>query len=734
MQDKVDRIYDALMGRDDNPAIPVSSVKLAAAMILVDTSADSLEEQLTEGLIRQHGFMTQYDVEIDIKKKSNTSGFLLGAFLVRPRQEVVFGNTAPSAYGMPGAAEAPIDYDSMPLIRIPILGRDNQVFPFDVFYDKTNIPQPLTKIRVQAALQVPEAEISAPASYAPKPGEAVPAIYGPRLRSAMRSDAAMWGKTASAEQELVGELDGIKSYTEEVAALLKQASTAKAAQRAEFFATPYVLLLHTKTAGFELEDAAGRRQPVSAELTARIPTSMKIAAVEDGLAIIKSAQQDDQGGRGYGKKFQRDIISVLIPENKVEKEEDQSTQVAKEIKPYTGGKEVRAALEGWGLHGGAIPAVHFKHAFSLVPTTEERMPFTDGFVALFDAAVNHPITKRASAELIGAEQEPWGVTDKTLNIMSLKEGYYNDDCRTGHLVYKTASGEYALSEPCVLQSLATKSGQVEMVGLVPLGSQEVVTAHVEKIADASPTGYIRPTKAEGLQYETVISGDMQWMPAAYNTNDELAVKTASSVPVDAIQCEVYFDDGYHFKTAQAEAHGLSKGAAKRLMAYLGQGEATAQAKLAEAKQKGTSLFYTYEDIACSPSSNPPVAIRVKSAAQHLGENAPNATEVANMVWGLTVHENLEGGHHGVFKVAAKTGKRSLDSVLGLQFVNDNSIDKYLSMIPELEICLRKLADLTVAARLGVQIDQARASSAMKALDRVLVDLKRIQVAQAMASV
>jgi hypothetical protein len=78
------------------------------------------------------------------------------------------------------------------------------------------------------------------------------------------------------------------------------------------------------------------------------------------------------------------------------------------------------------------------------------------------------------------------------------------------------------------------------------------------------------------------------------------------------------------------------------------------------------------------------------------------------------------------KGAALDGEETVDSVLGLNFLNPDNIDVFKDFAPVLREAVSKLCQLTVAIRLGLSnIKEEDTVKAFKAIDRVLINLKRI---------
>jgi len=78
------------------------------------------------------------------------------------------------------------------------------------------------------------------------------------------------------------------------------------------------------------------------------------------------------------------------------------------------------------------------------------------------------------------------------------------------------------------------------------------------------------------------------------------------------------------------------------------------------------------------------------------------------------------------KLAANlTSPESVDAVLSLGFINEQNVNEYVEMIPELEEVVNHLAKILINVRLGMPGDEAAIRHAMKYLQKVIDGLKGI---------
>lgn len=79
------------------------------------------------------------------------------------------------------------------------------------------------------------------------------------------------------------------------------------------------------------------------------------------------------------------------------------------------------------------------------------------------------------------------------------------------------------------------------------------------------------------------------------------------------------------------------------------------------------------------------------------------------------------------KIAATLQDSGLvDSVLSLKFVNRENIDKYAEFVPQFEDAVNHLADLLIASRIGLQIQEDAVKTAMKNMAVVVRELKTLK--------
>jgi hypothetical protein len=79
------------------------------------------------------------------------------------------------------------------------------------------------------------------------------------------------------------------------------------------------------------------------------------------------------------------------------------------------------------------------------------------------------------------------------------------------------------------------------------------------------------------------------------------------------------------------------------------------------------------------------------------------------------------------KIAATLQDSGLvDSVLSLKFINKENIDKYAEFAPQFEEAVNHLADLLIASRVGLQIQEEAVKTAMKNMAIVVRELKTLK--------
>jgi hypothetical protein len=76
--------------------------------------------------------------------------------------------------------------------------------------------------------------------------------------------------------------------------------------------------------------------------------------------------------------------------------------------------------------------------------------------------------------------------------------------------------------------------------------------------------------------------------------------------------------------------------------------------------------------------------------------------------------------------AALSDPDSVDAILGLGFVNEENIQAFIQMLPDMQDCVNGLAKILVMIRLGLKGDENATKMAMKYLQRVIDSLKGLQ--------
>lgn len=87
---------------------------------------------------------------------------------------------------------------------------------------------------------------------------------------------------------------------------------------------------------------------------------------------------------------------------------------------------------------------------------------------------------------------------------------------------------------------------------------------------------------------------------------------------------------------------------------------------------------------------------------------------------------LGGGHIKVAAVTDDAAKRTVDSLLSLNFLNPETLHKFADKLPHIEEAKTTVAKLLLASRLGLDVDSRPLRTAMYALDSVERDLRELQ--------
>lgn len=123
--------------------------KLAKRITLSDNESTWPNEMMA-ALYKQHDFLGSYSVNLKIEGQDDNLGYLYGSFIVGNPSDMAVSQGMPGSQGpqevkqqAPGAVE----------LRVPVIVEDGKLYSFDVFITPDSRFQPLTKRRVEQALQ-----------------------------------------------------------------------------------------------------------------------------------------------------------------------------------------------------------------------------------------------------------------------------------------------------------------------------------------------------------------------------------------------------------------------------------------------------------------------------------------------------------------------------------------------------------------------------------------------------
>jgi hypothetical protein len=314
----------------------------------------------------------------------------------------------------------------------------------------------------------------------------------------------------------------------------------------------------------------------------------------------------------------------------------------------------------------------------------------------------------------GVEYKDSACMEKVLKPKAIRTG------QTGVFVYVGENGNAISTLPVTIKSVdnSDKLSVVDINGksfMVRLGwgkdfrknddgmlagvSNEKTTTSLESLgfAEVKDNYYVIPEKMAWIPMEP--------MTEVVSTPNEWMEKTAAEkMDMDPVRMR-YTGIVYEFS-----GHGLPKIAAsqreaKMLLAQLG----TEQEKIASIMKRAERLG----------------KVTLHGAATLKPASDFNQVAVETVAKVASVCEKLK---HNLIKEASEVDdKATVDVLLSLNFLNPDNLAKFVSYIPLLEACADKLAELTLASRLGmVQVSGAATASGMSKLIETLEGLKRIE--------
>ena len=317
--------------------------------------------------------------------------------------------------------------------------------------------------------------------------------------------------------------------------------------------------------------------------------------------------------------------------------------------------------------------------------------------------------------IAGIENKDSDCMQKVLKNHAIRTG------QTGTFVYVGENGQAISTIPVTIKTLENDGDRLHVVDIY--GKAFIVKRGYghdfrKNNDNKSPSNFDEKTTTtlESLGFVElkkdyfVIPEKMVWVPMAPMTDvshspQEWMQKTAAS-KMDMYPVKLRFT-GIDY---ELEGNGLPKLSCderrtKMLLTQLGCDQTKTATAMTKAKKLGKATLHGTNQLKCASDFN----------------NVANLT-VAKVA---TVCKNLK---RTLVKEAAEIDdKATVDVILSLGFLNPDNLAKFVSYVPIFEACADKLAELTIASRLGLkQISSSATASSMAKILEVLDGLKRIE--------
>lgn len=217
-----------------------------------------------------------------------------------------------------------------------------------------------------------------------------------------------------------------------------------------------------------------------------------------------------------------------------------------------------------------------------------------------------------------------------------------------------------------------------------------------------------------------IPADMQFMPLgeaihlAKFSDEPEKVKEARAMPRAALlrstgDGEFHLDGIPFAKLASEERQWLNAGDAEFLMVTAGMNQFQTREKLAEATQQGHANLYGLNHI--TPLSS-------------VHEEAVKEASALLQDFPYDLRRDL------IKEAAALEDSETADKILAMNFLNPENIGIFAGYLPELDEAASKLAEMLIAARMGMnQVDEGALERSMLNLEEVIKGLRALQQKQ-----
>lgn len=663
--------------------------KLAARYKLSD-SPENYPSELLSFLYREHPYLGNYQVNLDIQQQDDSRGYLYGTFTISPRSD------APAPLGQKrlgemSSAPAPLPKQKDSL-RIPVIVENKKAYGFDVFITGGGGFLPLSERRVSAALfdtnMFAQADTKAVAAGAPEQAQSFSSSVPGEAGGGRTATGGSFAKRSSANSVLLK----IELAEDDVSKMLTKVASDRslrtAARENPHMAQAIKIAVDKASDKKLVED--GIPSPVA--LTSDFAGGVAVEKIPGGFNVATApSASDNQAMQTYLlKNAEAGSIPVGVRE-----------EAGKGFPVLVGG----AATPLEGLPGGAVPS-------EVTETGSYAVMDKDGVAQR--AAV---LTELRSI-----------VGDKDLDsvlVIGPSGGAYQDKVaglRCGDVDLSSLSGsvpngwgffldnDNVATEPVFVRTSVTRdSGEDSYVLDHPWHGELTLTktASAQKFVRADRGNVLIPSSTRFIAFR-----DNEKYQSTPVLMDKIAsrIDRANIVSLEEVGSNPQL---FSFSGEAAGSVPVSDAAhATAVLGVLGDSAAGAKDKLARAIRGEKVQFVARAAF--------PKASQEKVAA---AAPDPMAAEVATDI-----------RLHLVKEAAVLPSSETVDAVLSLGFITPENINGYVEAVPELETSASKLAELLIGVRLGLtDVPEAAVSSALRGIDRAITGLNKLQLRQGAAA-
>ncbi len=687
---------------------PLTFDKVAMPVALSD-SPESWQREVASEIFKQLPFIGNYAVNVVIERVSPERGYGFGS------AEVSAKSDAPQQ-----------EQEQLPKVKIPLIIRDRQLQPLDVFMDGKKV-YPLSEERLnehlfrtatfETSTRKPEDKGMADQLYPPMRSN-----YGNSVQS---SGEGVMGKFASEDNlrdMIMGQqnrlVDGIKegkSFFEAKAGMKKMGGslleaishTVPAAEVESFLFCmndPAIKVAAVKNPAFERAllkiagfESAGSEKTAAALVDSIKPNVVQLTKLASGDFKVKWANTD-----------------AYLPQ--------ETGMTAGEASDVAGTDKVQ------GIGPGGTVTLSTNMAQKTSFDSEKIEPAKEfGFWKVWDAATNQEMSGWV-LQIIDLEMHPLDL----FVFRSLEGAYSVQDEIAGVQMQQDPSSLMQLSQGAQPQGdgVFVSSGNQPMAlgpftiqngAQSPDGGQELHAQTVwgEEVV-LSPTPGINAVQEMG-QGNYAIPAEMSWLPlegepillarSPLDVDDVHAGQDAQgAVDVGSTgQGEFNLEGAPVEKVAKAHRHFIKRAEAEFLLVGMGVSPFEVREVLARA-EKGEKVKVA--------------GLRTITPFSLAYGEMEKKAKVLLAEFPYHLRRNM------VKEAAVLEDSETADKILAMNFINPENLATFASYLPDLEETSTKLAEMLVASRLGMnQIPEQAVQSSMRNLEEVIEGVKQLQQKQ-----